>query len=92
MWNVRPSGSCGRYILSDWIGAAEMHETPTDIERMVEAENMRSAWGQVESNRGARGLDGRDVDDTAALFRKSWTEIRRGTWTESGWSVCSIRC
>ena len=39
----------------------------TRIERMVEAENMRSAWGQVESNRGARGLNGRDVDDTAAL-------------------------
>lgn len=47
------------------------------IERMVEAENMRCAWRQVKSNRGAPGVDGRDIDDTAVLLRKCWPRIKQ---------------
>jgi len=53
------------------------------IERMVEAENMRSAWRQVKSNRGAPGVDGRDIDGTAALLRARWPEIKQSLLNET---------
>jgi len=52
-------------------------------ERMVEAENMRRAWRQVKSNRGAPGVDGRDIDETAALLRRVWPEIKQSLLNET---------
>ena len=53
------------------------------IERMVDTENMRLAWRRVKSNRGAPGVDGRDIDNTAALLRKCWPEIKQSLLSET---------
>lgn len=58
----------------------EGHSDPQEsslLERVVEPENMRRAWKQVSQNKGAAGIDGRDIGETLAFLRKNWAEIRR---------------
>lgn len=50
-------------------------------------ENLRQAWKRVKANKGAAGVDGLDVDQTARHLRTMWPEIReqllRGTYRPS---------
>ncbi len=39
-------------------------------------ENMQQAWKRVRSNKGAAGIDGLDIDQTAVRLRSQWPEIR----------------
>ena len=39
-------------------------------------ENMQQAWKRVRSNKGAAGIDGLDIDQTAARLRSEWPAIR----------------
>lgn len=43
---------------------------------VLERENMRAAWKRVKANKGAAGIDGLDIDQTAELLRSSWADIR----------------
>src|SRR5271157_4189178 len=45
------------------------------IEQMIERGNLRAAWKRVRSNRGAEGVDGLDIEGTAALIRREWGTI-----------------
>lgn len=45
------------------------------IEEMIERGNLNAAWKQVKRNKGSAGMDGRDIEDTAALIRERWEEI-----------------
>lgn len=46
------------------------------LEQILAPENMRSAWKQVKRNKGAPGVDGRTIDETARLLRQHWNEIK----------------
>lgn len=46
------------------------------LEQIVAPENMRLAWKQVKRNKGAPGVDGRTIDETADLLRQDWKEIK----------------
>jgi group II intron reverse transcriptase/maturase len=39
-------------------------------------ENLQQAWKRVRSNKGAAGVDGLDIDQTAAHLRTAWPVIR----------------
>ena len=39
-------------------------------------ENLQRAWKQVRANKGAAGVDGLDIDQTAAMLAISWPAIR----------------
>ena len=39
-------------------------------------ENMQQAWKRVRSNKGAAGIDGLDIDQTADRLRSEWSVIR----------------
>jgi RNA-directed DNA polymerase len=45
------------------------------IEQMIERGNLNAAWKRVRSNKGAEGVDGLDIEGTAALIRKEWSAI-----------------
>jgi len=46
------------------------------LEQVVDSENMKSAWKQVARNKGASGIDNRDIAETKAFLHKHWTDIR----------------
>ena len=39
-------------------------------------ENMQQAWKRVRANKGAAGIDGLDIDQTAERLRREWPRIR----------------
>ena len=47
------------------------------MERILDRENLRSAWRQVKSNRGGPGVDGMTIDEFPSFARSSWPEIRQ---------------
>ena len=45
----------------------ERNSAPQDqqlLHQVVETENMHKAWSKVKSNKGAAGVDGRDIEET----------------------------
>ena len=46
------------------------------IEQMIERGNLEAAWKRVRSNKGAEGVDGLDIEGTAALIRREWDTIK----------------
>jgi len=52
-------------------------QTEELLEKVVDSENMRRAWKQVKRNKGAAGVDGRNIEETKAFLREHWPEIRK---------------
>jgi group II intron reverse transcriptase/maturase len=47
------------------------------LEQVADAENMNRAWKRVKRNKGAAGVDGRDLAKTEAFLRENGDDIRR---------------
>lgn len=45
------------------------------LERVLEKGNLRAAWQAVKANGGAPGVDGMDIEETAAHLREHWETI-----------------
>ena len=71
----RPEQAQGVYVLPRATGSSDP-EAQALLEQIVAPENMRRAWQQVKRNKGAAGVDGRTIDETASLLRQYWNEIR----------------
>ena len=56
------------------------HETedagPGLLQAALARENLQRAWKRVQANKGAAGVDGLDIDQTAAHLRTAWPIIR----------------
>ena len=49
----------------------------TLLEAALTRENLQAAWKRVKANKGAAGVDGLDIEQTAQLLRTSWPQTRQ---------------
>lgn len=49
----------------------------TLLEAALTRENLQAAWKRVKANKGAAGVDGLDIEQTAELLRTSWPQTRQ---------------
>ena len=47
------------------------------LEAALTSENLQAAWKRVKVNKGAAGVDGLDIEQTARLLRTSWPQTRQ---------------
>jgi retron-type reverse transcriptase len=46
------------------------------LERAFAGENLKRAWKRVKANKGAAGVDGLDIEQTAEHLLTQWAAIR----------------
>ena len=81
-------GEAGRGAASDE-ASGPLHEHPgtgsakakvgagTLLEAALTRENLQAAWKRVKANKGAAGVDGLDIEQTAQLLRTTWPPTRQ---------------
>jgi retron-type reverse transcriptase len=47
------------------------------LERALGRENLQRAWKRVKANKGAAGVDGLDIEQTAHYLKTAWPAIRQ---------------
>ncbi len=47
------------------------------LEAALTRQNLQAAWKRVKANKGAAGVDGLDIEQTAELLRTRWSDIRQ---------------
>lgn len=47
------------------------------LQAALTRENLQAAWKRVKANKGAAGVDGLDIEQTAQVIRQRWPDIRR---------------
>ena len=47
------------------------------LEAMLARGNLQQAWKRVKANKGAAGIDGLDIQQTAEVLKADWPEIRQ---------------
>lgn len=47
------------------------------LEAALTRQNLQTAWKRIKANRGAAGVDGLDIEQTAQVIRTSWSDIRQ---------------
>jgi RNA-directed DNA polymerase len=47
------------------------------LENALTRENLQVAWKRVKANKGAAGVDGLDIEQTAQAIRNEWPHIRQ---------------
>ena len=83
-------GEAGRAPVSDE-ASRPRHDTESTGSGLLQAvltrENLRQAWKRVKANKGAAGVDGLDIEQTARHLITAWPTIRdqllRGTYRPS---------
>jgi hypothetical protein len=48
------------------------------MEKVLEPQNLKSAWKQVKANKGSSGVDGVSIDEYPEIGRKKWPKTRKG--------------
>jgi len=84
------SGEAARTSASDET-TRPRHETESTGSALLRAaltrENLQHAWKRVKANKGAAGVDGRDIPETARHLQTAWPSIReqllQGTYRPS---------
>ena len=54
---------------------------PRLLEQVLARENLRRAWKRVKRNRGAAGVDGKDILQTGLHLQSAWPQIRQALLT-----------
>ena len=57
--------------------AKQMAGTGGLLEAALTRQNLQAAWKRVKANKGAAGVDGLDIEQTARLLQTSWPDIRQ---------------
>ena len=57
--------------------AKQMAGTGGLLEAALTRQNLQAAWKRVKANKGAAGVDGLDIEQTAQVIRTSWIDIRQ---------------
>ena len=82
----RRHGEAGPDTASDETGGT-LHEHPDTgsakqmagtgglLEAALTRQNLQAAWKRVKANKGAAGVDGLDIEQTARLLQTSWPDI-----------------
>ena len=47
------------------------------LEATLTRQNLQAAWKRVKANKGAAGVDGLDIEQTARLLQTNWPDIRQ---------------
>jgi RNA-directed DNA polymerase len=47
------------------------------LEAALTRQNLQNAWKRVKANKGAAGVDGLDIEQTAQLLHTQWPDIRQ---------------
>ena len=47
------------------------------LEAALTRQNLQLAWKRVKANKGAAGVDGLDIEQTAQMLKTSWPDIRQ---------------
>ena len=47
------------------------------LEAALTRQNLRQAWKRIKANKGAAGVDGLDIEQTAQMLRHKWPDIRQ---------------
>ena len=72
-------GEAGHSLVRDEANSPR-HNTEDTGSALLDAaltrENMQWAWKRVKANKGAAGVDGLDIEQTAERLRTNWPEIR----------------
>jgi RNA-directed DNA polymerase len=83
-------GEAGRDPVSDEANSPRQDTENTGSGLLAAAltrENLQQAWKRVKANKGAAGVDGRDISETARHLQTAWPEIRdqllQGTYRPS---------
>ena len=84
----RRHGEAGPDTVSDETGGTLLEHSGTGsakltagtgglLEAALTRQNLQAAWKRVKANKGAAGVDGLDIEQTAQVISQSWPDIRQ---------------